>query len=107
MNRFPDFNKWHKVPQDATIPTGTPYWRIEPDTGDGYYLSRGLSFDRDISSMRSDYYTEEPILSPAEAEVEKRAREMYYSIPSPDIWEHLDWYTHEAWFDLARKYVEK
>lgn len=104
---FPNFNAWHKVPKDATIPASTPYWRIEPDTGDGYYLSRGLSSDRDIRSMPSDYYTAERIPSPAEAEVEKRARAMYYAVPGSDTWEYEDEYTQEAWLDLARKYVEK
>ena len=104
---FPNFNAWHKVPKDTTIPAGTPYWRIEQDTGDGYYNSRGLLHDRDTRSMPSDYYTEERIPSPEEEKIEKRARAMYYAVPGSDTWEYEDEYTQEAWRDLARKYVEK
>ena len=108
MSTFPNFNAWHKVPKDADIPAQTPYFVAEVgelrsylDTGWPTKLFAGAR------TPDMDYYTEEPILSPEDEAVEKRAREMYYSIPNTDIWEHLDWYTHEAWYDLARKYVEK
>lgn len=105
---FPNFNAWHKVPKDADIPALTPYFTAEDgalrsysDTG---RFTGFLAGDR-IPDL--DYYTTEPILSPEEEKIEKRARDMYYSIPDSTEWEHLDWYAQEAWLDLARKYVEK
>lgn len=105
---FPNFNTWHKVPTDADIPAQTPYFTVKGGSilahvGNGW-STKYPAGDRD---PYLDYYTEEPIPSPEEESVEKRARDMYYSIPDSTEWEYLDWYTQEAWLDLARKYVEK
>lgn len=105
---FPNFNDWHKVPKDADIPAQTPYFVAEGGVLRSY-LDTGWPAKLCAEARYSgpDYYTEEPILSPEEEVVEKRARDMYYSIPDSTEWEHLDWYAQEAWLDLARKYVEK
>lgn len=106
---LPNFNAWHEVPKDATIPAGTPYWRYSSEEDGGRYYGRGVGSDLDPSERfpRVDYYTEEPILSPEQEAQEKRARAMYYAVPGSDTWEHLDWYTQEAWLGLAARYVEK
>ena len=106
---FPDFNTWHKVPKDATIPAGTPYCRIEQDTARGYYVGTGLSYDHNRLSMASDYYTEQPIPDPGEAANWKKAEKMYRTMyPSlDDAWEYQSQDTKDRWYDLAKKYVEK
>lgn len=108
MNRFPDFNKWHKVPADADIPAQTPFFVAEDGVLRSYIATEWsaalLAEDR---YPGLDYYTKEPILSPTEEKIEKRARDMFYSIPDGDAWEYKDEYTQDAWRDLARKYVEK
>ena len=105
---FPNFNAWHKVPEDATIPARTPYFTAKG--GDfKEYLSEGWRekyFPRDRNFDR-EYYTEKPIPSPEEEKIEKRARAMYYEVPDSDVWEYLDGHVQEAWLNLARKYVEK
>ena len=106
---FPDFNTWHKVPKDATIPAGTPYWRIEHDTASGYYVGNGLSYDRDLRSRSSDHYTEQPIPDPGEAAIWERAEKMY-SAAYPSLDDAWDWNSGDAkyrWYALAKKYVEK
>ena len=106
---FPDFNTWHKVPKDATIPAGTPYWRIEHETASGHYVGNGLSYDRDIRSLSSDHYTEQPIPAPDEAAILARAEKMY-SAAYPSLDDAWDWNSGDAkyrWYDLAKKYVEK
>ena len=107
---FPDFNTWHKVPKGATIPAGTPYWRIEQDTARGYYLGMGLSYDRNPLSMSSDYYTEQPIPDPAEAAIWERAERMYRIVhPSMDFaWEYQSQDTKDRWYTVAtEKYDER
>ena len=105
---FPNFNAWHKVPTDATIPARTPFFG-------GY---RGMVYEFHptgldgpaspfVRAESREYYTEKPILSPDEEKVEKRARTMYYSMPESTEWEYADEYTRAAWMNLARKYVEK
>ena len=106
---FPDFNTWHKVPENATLPAGTPYWRIHQDTARGYYVRTGISYDRNLPSMDSDYYTEQPIPDPGEAAIWERAERMYSAVYSSldDAW---DWNSGDAkyrWYALAKKYVEK
>ena len=107
---FPDFNTWHKVPKDATIPAGTPYWRIEQGTARGYYVGTGLSYDRDLRSLPSDYYTEQPIPDPTEAAIWERAKRMYRIVhPSMDFaWEYQSQDTKDRWYTVAtEKYDEK
>ena len=106
---FPDFNTWHKVPKDATIPAGTPYLRIQQDTARGYYVGTGLSYDRNLRSMAWDYYTEQPIPDPGEAAIWARAEKMYSAMhPSlDDAWGWHSQGTKDRWYDLAKKYVEK
>ena len=106
---FPDFNTWHKVPKDATIPAGTPYWRIEQDTAIGHYAGNGLSYDRDLRSLSSDHYTEQPIPDPAEEAIWARAEKMYSAVyPSlDDAWGWHSQDTKDRWYALAKKYVEK
>lgn len=104
---FRNFNAWHKVPKDADIPALTPYFTAEDgalrfytDTG---WLTGHPAGDRD---QDLDYYTEEPILSPEEEKIEKRARTMYYMTGGIG-WEYEDKHWRDNWLDLARKYVEK
>ena len=106
---FPNFNAWHKVPKGATIPAGTPYWRIEQDTARGHYVGTGLSYDRDLRSLPSDYYTEQPIPDPDESATWARAERMHSAVCTSldDAW---DWYSGDAkyrWYALAKKYIEK
>lgn len=106
---FPNFNTWHKVPKDATIPAGTPYWQVEPDTTSGVYIGRGLSHDCDLRSLPSDYYTEQPIPDPTEAAIWERAERMYSAV-YPSLDDAWDWNSGDAkyrWYALAKKYVEK
>ena len=106
---FPNFNTWHLVPKDATIPAGTPYWRVEPGATGGHYIGKGLSHDRDLRGMSSDYYTEQPIPDPAEAAIWKRAERMYRIVhPSMDFaWGYQSQDTKDRWYALAKKYDEK
>ena len=106
---FPNFNAWHKVPKDATIPAGTPYWRIEQDTARGYYVGTGLSYDLDLRGKLSVYYTEQPIPDPTEAAIWERAERMYSAVyPSlDDAWGWHSQDTKDQWYNLAEKYVEK
>ena len=105
---FPNFNAWHKVPKDADIPAQTPYFSA--DGGELLsHFGRGRSA-RYIAEDRYhdlDYYTEEPIPSPEEGKIEKRARAMYYAVPGSTEWEYIARHVQEAWLNLARKYVEK
>lgn len=106
---FPNFNAWHKVPKDADIPAQTPYFTTK---GGEFrdYLAGGWEetyFPKDRNPDR-DYYTEEPILSPDEEKVEKRARAMFYTfVANSGVWEYEDADVRNAWLDLAREYVEK
>lgn len=104
-----NFTNWHPVPQDAVIPKGTPYWRYDSEESLGRYYGHGVDYDIGPAERWSDseYYTEEPILSPEEEKIEKRARAMYYSMPDSAEWEYEPLDIQEAWLDLARKYVEK
>ena len=106
---FPNFTNWHLVPKDATIPAGTPYWRVEPGTDRGYYVGRGLSYDRDLRGTLSVYYTEQPIPDPTEAAIWERAERMYSAVyPSlDDAWGWHSQDTKDHWYNLAKKYVEK
>lgn len=106
---FPDFSTWYKVPKDATIPAGTPYWRIEQDTARGYYVGTGLSHDRDLRGTLSVYYTEQPIPDPDEAANWKKAEKMYRTAYSSldDAWEYQSQDTKDRWYTLAKKYDEK
>ena len=106
---FPNFNAWHKVPKDAMIPAGTPYWRIKQGTARGYYVGTGLSYDHNRLSMASDYYTEQPIPDPAEEAIWARAEKMYSAV-YPSLDDAWDWNSGDAkyhWYALAKKYVEK
>lgn len=106
---FPNFTNWHLVPKDATIPAGTPYWRVEPGTDRGYYVGRGLSYDRDLRGTLSVYYTEQPIPDPDESATWARAERMHSAV-CPSLDDAWDWYsgdTKDRWYDLAKKYVEK
>lgn len=109
MNRFPDFNTWHKVPKDATIPANTPYWQVDPGTTSGFYSGKGFSHGCDIRNMPTDYYTEKPIPDPAEVAIWERAERMYRIVhPSMDFaWEYQSQETKDRWYDLAKKYDEK
>ena len=106
---FPDFNTWHKVPGNATIPAGTPYWRVEPGTVSGYYVGRGLSYDRDLRGTLWVYYTEQPIPDQTEAAIWKRAERMYRTAYSSldNAWEYQSQDTKDRWYTLAKKYDEK
>ena len=106
---FPDFNTWHKVPGNATIPAGTPCWRVEPGTNSRYYVGRGLSYDRDLRGTLSVYYTEQLIPDPTEAAIWERAERMYSAVyPSlDDAWGWHSQDTKDHWYNLAKKYVEK
>lgn len=110
MNRFPDFNKWHEVPPGATVPAGTSVLETYPD-GSAFYMPGGLDSDYTVPFTDNRFScvqsTEQPILSPEEEKIEKRARAMFYLIPDVDAWEHKDEDEQDAWRDLARKYVEK
>lgn len=107
MNRFPDFNTWHEVPLDATIPARTPFFA-------GYrgmvYEFHPMGLDGPISPFvraeSREYYTEKPILSPEEEKVEERARTMYYMVGGIG-WEYEGPAVRDNWLNLARKYVEK
>lgn len=105
---FPNFNAWHKVPKDADIPAQTPYFTVKGGAflvyiSGGWYAGHpAVARDPDL-----DYYTEERIPSLDEEKIEKRARDMYYSMPDSTEWEYNDWNVQDAWLNLARKYVEK
>lgn len=104
-----NFANWHLVPKDATIPAGTPYWRYNNEEDEGRYYGQGVDYDigRAERWSNDDYYTEEPILSPEDEKIEKRAWDMYYSMPDSAEWEYEPLDTQAAWLNLARKYVEK
>ena len=108
---FPDFNTWHKVPRDATIPAGTPYWRYTSEEGAGSYFGQGVGYDIRLAERWSDedYYTEQPIPDPAEAAIWKKAERMYRIVhPSMDFaWEYQSQDTKDRWYTLAKKYDEK
>ena len=106
---FPDFNTWHKVPRDATIPAGTPYWRFESENNIGYYISGGRSQDYDLRNTSSTYYTEQPITDPDEAANWQKAEKMYRTAYSSldDAWEYQTQDTKDRWYALAKKYDEK
>lgn len=108
MSTFPNFNAWHKVPTDATIPALTPYFTVK---GGEFrdYLAVGWyeTYSPEVRNPDRDYYTEERIPSPEDEKIEKRARDMYYAMPDSTEWEYLVWQVQEAWRNLARKYVEK
>ena len=108
---FPDFNAWHKVPQDATIPAGTPFWRYDPEEGAGRYFGQGVDYGIGLAERWSDedYYTEQPIPDPGEAAIWARAEKMYSTMhPSlDDAWGWHSQGTKDRWYDLAKKYVEK
>lgn len=111
MNRFPDFNKWHKVPKDATITAVTPFWLYDPEEGAGRYFGQGVDYNIGLAERWSDedYYTEEPISDPGEVAIWKRAERMYRIVhPSMDFaWEYQSQDTKDRWYTLAKKYDEK
>ena len=108
-NVRPNLSEWFEVPVGATIPAGTPYWRVEPGTDRGYYVGRGLSYDRDLRGTLSVYYTEQPIHDLTEASIWERAERMYSAVyPSlDDAWGWHSQDTKDHWYNLAKKYVEK
>ena len=110
MNRFPDFNTWHKVPGNATIPAGTPFWRYDPEEDEGRYFGQGVDYDIGLAERWSDedYYTEQPIPDPGEAAIWERAERMYSSVyPSlDDAWGWHSQDTKDRWYALAKKYKE-
>ena len=108
MNVFPNFNAWHKVPEDATIPAGTPYWRYVSEEGEGWYYGHGVHGDLDPSERHPfvDYYTEERIPSPEEEVIVNRSRNMYF-LAGGTGWEYESLATKEKWHNLATKYTEK
>ena len=107
MSRFPDFNKWHRVPKDADIPAQTPYFKTYNGALVSYF-DAGWSAEhpKEDRDPDYDYYTEDPILSPNEEKIEKRARDMFYAVGGTG-WEYIGEHDQEMWLDLARKYVEK
>ena len=108
---FPNFTNWHLVPEDATIPEGTPFWRYDPEEDEGRYFGQGVDYDIGLAERWSDedYYTEEPIPAPAEAAIWERAERMYRIVhPSMDFaWEYQSQDTKDRWYTLAKKYDEK
>lgn len=104
---FPDFNTWHKVPEDADIPAQTPYFTAREGEF-REYLIRGWdeTYFPEARNPDRDYYTEEPILSPDEEKIEKRARTMYYAMGGTG-WEYEGTPIQNCWRNLAKKYVEK
>ena len=109
---FPNFNAWRKVPKDATIPAGTPFWRYDPEEGAGRYFGQGVGYGIGLAERWSDedYYTEEPIPDPAEAAIWERAEKMYRIVhPSMDFaWEYQSQDTKDRWYTVAtEKYGEK
>ena len=108
---FPDFNTWHKVPKDATIPAGTPYWRYDSNKGRGGCYEWGIVHDLGPTDRwpDNDYYTEQPIPDPGEAANWKKAEKMYRTAYSSldDAWEYQSQDTKDRWYTLAKKYDEK
>ena len=109
---FPDFNTWHKVPGNATIPAGTPFWLYDPEEGEGRYFGQGVDYNIGLAERWFDedyYYTEQPIPDPTEAAIWKRAEKMYRTAhPSlDDAWEYQSQDTKDRWYTLAKKYDEK
>lgn len=108
---FPDFNTWHKVPGNATIPAGTPYWRYDPEEGAGRYFGQGVNYGIGLAERWSDedYYTEQPIPDPTEAAIWERAERMYSAVYQSldDAWGWHSQDTKDHWYNLAKKYVEK
>ena len=108
---FPNFNAWHKVPKDATIPAGTPYWCYVSEEDQGSYDGRGIVRDLGPTERGSDndYYTEQPIPDPDESATWARAERMHSAV-CPSLDDAWDWYSGDAkyrWYALAKKYVEK
>ena len=105
---FPDFNTWHKVPKDATIPAGTPMLEQYP-SGNCYYAPEGYSMDIDVRNTGIPIFTERPITDPDEAANWKKAEKMYRTAYSSldDAWEYQSQDTKDRWYTLAKKYVEK
>ena len=108
---FPDFNTWHKVPKDATIPAGTPFWRYDPEAGAGRYFGQGVGYGIGLAERwpDEDYYTEEPIPDPDESATWARAERMHSAV-CPSLDDAWDWYSGDAkyrWYALAKKYIEK
>ena len=103
---FPDFNAWHLVPKDATIPAGTPYWRVDPEEGTSRYFGHGVGFGLAERWSDEDYYTEQPIPDPTEAAIWKRAERMYRTAYSSldDAWEYQSQDTKDRWYTLAKMY---
>ena len=108
---FPDFSTWHKVPKDATIQAGTPFWRYDPEEYAGRYFGQGVDYaiGRGGRWPDVDYYTEQPIPDPDEAANWKKAEKMYRTAYSSldDAWEYQSQDTKDRWYTLAKKYDEK
>ena len=104
MNRFPDFNTWHKVPDGITIPEGTPVWAEYYGGAWGLDVERGTSANWCIQR-----YIERPITDPDEAANWKKAEKMYRTAYSSldDAWEYQSQDTKDRWYTLAKKYDEK
>lgn len=104
---FPNFNAWHKVPKDATIPEGTPVLMLS-HYGD-YAFTRSFKEKVHHYWLVAEYYTERPIADPDEAANWKKAEKMYRTAYSSldDAWEYQSQDTKDRWYTLAKKYVEK
>lgn len=69
--KFPDFNKWHKVPVGATIPPNTPYWTIRHsdqltsgNRSQWQYHPEGRSAERIVREDDATYMTEALLAAP-------------------------------------------
>lgn len=106
-----NFANWHLVPEDATIPAGTPFWRYISGEDEGRYYGRGVDYDLGLAERWSDddYYTEERILDPGVAVIEQRAQKMFRTFwgSLEYQWEYDDVFVQDKWRNLAAKYVEK
>lgn len=103
---FPDFNTWHKVPKDATIPAGTPVWT---EYHGGYWVFLPAGVPESVLEWAITFYTERPIADPDEAANWKKAEKMYRTAYSSldDAWEYQSQDTKDRWYTLAKKYDEK
>ena len=106
---FPDFNTWHEVPKDATIPAGTPMLE-KYGSGNCYYTVEGYPLPVCPREMGTVVRTEKRILDPDESATWARAERMYRIVhPSMDFaWEYQSQDTKDRWYTVAtEKYDEK
>ena len=108
MNRFPDFNTWHKVPAGAVIPPGTPTLE-RYGSGNYYYAPEGYLMGISPTETSPTTFTARPIEDPGEAANWKKAEKMYRTAYSSldDAWEYQSQDTKDRWYTLAKKYDEK